>query len=414
LADQIQACLEEGAKGEGKNTQDKNTPFDLWIRTGVVCIGEDKQFLTVVLCNDRIIKIAEPMLDKETFPYRLLIWERREDSWAGVGIPELMETPQRGLNAAVRALMDNMGYAVGPQILFRKGKIQPKEGDDWKLRAYKFWEMLEDSLSISPDSNNKPFELVEFPSYLDSILPIIQYWLKMAEDTTGLPLLLQGQTKQEAVGVNQQLMNNSTTNLRLIIKRWDDITCRPMIQDFYDWCQLYGPKETHGDATVEAIGSSTMLVKELQMQALLQIGDRILQPVYGKSPSKWMDAFLEGFQIDPASLELSDEERQQLEAAANQPDPSIMVAQIRSETDIAVENIRKASDEFKAILKAQADSLAVSQAREKVETESATEITKAAIQAEAKPAPQGQPSAPTLEAEPVDVDAALQTLGFVE
>jgi hypothetical protein len=48
-----------------------------------------------------------------------------------------METPQRGLIASVRALMDNMGYSVGPQVLEMDGLIEPIDGEDTKLRPYK-------------------------------------------------------------------------------------------------------------------------------------------------------------------------------------------------------------------------------------------------------------------------------------
>ena len=363
------------------------------------------------------------MLESKTFPYRMLLWESREDSWDGVGIPERIETPQRGLNAAVRSLMDNMGYSVGPQVLEVEGLIEPAEGDDYKMRPYKKWRVAANLPGVGGlDDPTKALTFLEFPNYLNEIMPVIQYWLKMAEDTTGLPLLLQGQSQQEAVGVNQQLMNNSTTNLRLIVKNWDDKVCRPLIQDFYEWCQLYGPEEARGDATAVAIGSSTLLVKELQMQAMMQLGDRVLQPVYGISPKKWINSFLEGFQIDPAQLALSPEEQAQLEQAANAPDPKLVVAQVQAQVQLAVAEMQKASADLKMALDAQFKNLSIEQARDAVETQAAANITQEAMRQQAavqqpkdgaKPPSIPKPAAPRPEPMPeMSVDDALAALGL--
>lgn len=446
FAEQIQKCIDEGPKDSHGGKKDKNKSYDLWIRTGDVDLGclcsdivaeepgeapeEDEPqeqivFATVVLCNERIIKIAEPMLESKTFPYRMLLWESREDSWDGVGIPERIETPQRGLNAAVRSLMDNMGYSVGPQVLEVEGLIEPAEGDDYKMRPYKKWRVAANLPGVGGlDDPTKALTFLEFPNYLNEIMPVIQYWLKMAEDTTGLPLLLQGQSQQEAVGVNQQLMNNSTTNLRLIVKNWDDKVCRPLIQDFYEWCQLYGPEEARGDATAVAIGSSTLLVKELQMQAMMQLGDRVLQPVYGISPKKWINSFLEGFQIDPAQLALSPEEQAQLEQAANAPDPKLLVAQVQAQVQLAVAEMQKASADLKTALDAQFKNLSIEQARDAVETQAAANITQEAMRQQAavqqpkeesgaKPPSIPKPAAPRPEPMPeMSVDDALAALGL--
>ncbi len=442
FADQIEKCLEEGPKDARGNKRDKNKAYDLWIRTGDVDIsclckeeeeGEEMEedsmemevdeektvFATAIICNDRIIKLAAPLLDTKTFPYRMLLWEPREDSWDGVGIPERIETPQRGLNAAVRSLMDNMAYSVGPQVLEVEGLIEPIEGDDYKMRPYKKWRVTASMPGMGGiDDPTKALTFLEFPNYLNEIMPVITYWLKMAEDTTGLPLLLQGQTQSEAVGVNQQLMNNSTTNLRLIVKNWDDKVCRPLIQDFYQWCQLYGPDEAKGDAVAVALGSSALLVKELQMQAMLQLGDRILQPVYGISPKKWINALLEGFQIDPANLTMTEDEKAKLEAAANAPDPSIQVAQLNAQVQLAVAEIQRASTDLKSALDAQFKSLSIEQARDAVETQAAANITQEAMKqqtAAAQPKATTGAKTPTPKQEPLpemSVEDALSTLGL--
>jgi len=320
--------------------------------------------------------------------------------------------------------MDNMGYSVGPQVLEVEDLIEPKEGDDYQMRPYKHW-VAKTGIpgSGALDDPSKAMTFLQFPNYLNEIMPVIQYWLKMAEDTTGLPLLLQGQASTDAVGVSQQLMNNASTNLRLIVKAWDDCVCKPNIEDLYEWCQLYGPETARGDAKAIPLGSSTLLVKELQMQAMLQVLDRAVQPIYGLSPKRIMTGFLEGFQIDAENYRPDEQEMQQLQAAANKPDPRVESAQIQAQAQTVIAQIRDATDRLKIAIDAQAKALQVQQASDAVDTQASANIAQetlkqqgeherkgaeiAAVPPTTKPNGEAKPEEP-----PMDVDKALNTLGL--
>ena len=418
----IKQALEEGPQNEESSIKSKGSKksYCLWLRTGPiewVDNGEEKSlgFGVCTMLNDRIIKCAPFPLEKEYFPYHMLCWEPRDNSWAGIGIPEQMETPQRGLTASVRALMDNMGYSVGPQVLELDGLIEPIDGDDNRLRPYKRWRVKSGLPGVDAMSEAKnAMAFLEFPNYLQNIMPVIQYWMDMAERTTGLSLLLQGQAVTDAVGVSQQLMNNSTTNLRLIVKEWDDKVCRPLLTNFYEWVQLYGPEEARGDAVVEPLGSTTLIVRELQQQALLQISQQVLQPVYGVSPKKWMETYLEGFQIDMEQLALTEEERQQLEAAAQQPDPKVLAAQVEAQAEVYKADLKKEVDTLKLALEAQFKKLSLEQAQNEAQLKSDTALVQETIKGENSAAGENttapRPAKPAEK--PVNVDEALSMLGL--
>lgn len=417
----IKLALEEGPQNKkNKRNSGKKGSYSLWIRTGCIDWKDNNEeysagFGVVTLLNGRIIKSAPYSLETQSFPYHVLCWEPRDDSWAGIGIPEQMETPARGLIASVRALMDNLGYSVGPQILMLDNLIEPVDGEDYELRPYKRWKVKSGLPGVDAmEEAKKAMAFLEFPSLLDVIMPVIQFWMKMAEDTTGLSLLLQGQAVTDAVGVSQQLMNNSTTNLRLIVKGWDDKVCKPLMTSYYEWVQLYGPEEAKGDAVVEPLGSSVLVVRELQQQALLQIAQQVIQPIYGLSPSKWMAMYLEGFQIDAEVLALTEEERAKLDEAEKQPDPKILVAQIEAQASVYKADLQQEMERLKLALEAQFKRLSLEQAQEQAQLKSDTDITKQAMTA----ATQGQNSSgkpvesPSQSAQQADVKAALGALGL--
>lgn len=435
---QIDLCLDEGPKSpEKKNEKGTDKPkgsFELWVRTGTLeCKIKDETesfgFQVTTLCNDHIIKSEAFWLETPIIPYWALTWEPRDNSWAGIGIPEVIETAQRGLDSSVRALMDNMGYSVGPQVLELADIIEPAEGEDWEMRPYKRWRIksaLPGTEAVREAKDALSF--LEFPNYLNEIMPVIQYWIKMAEDTTGLSLLLQGQAVTQAVGVSQQLMSNATTNLRLVIKEWDDKTCYPMMTAFYEWSQLYGPDEVKGDAVVEPLGSSALIVRELQQQALLQIGDKTLQPIYGISPKKWMTMYLEGFQIDAETLAMTEEELTQLQEAEKEPDPRIVVAQIEAQAEVYKADLKKQVDLLTLTMEEEYNKFAAKQTTAANVLDAQVKLMQGLINKQPEgtvKAPeilnegqaQGQleappKSAPTVEGEAVDVDSALDELGL--
>jgi len=158
---------------------------------------------------------------------------------------------------------------------------------------------------------------------------------------------------------------------------------------------------------------------------LLQIGDRVVQPIYGLSPSKWMRTFLEGFQIDYDNLEMDEEERQKLEAAANAPDPKVIAAQIEAQANVMIAQIKDATDQLKIYVDAQAKGASVLQARDAVDTQAKTDLTQEMIRQEgakeqaklrgptgtpAKPSSSPKPAAP----EEMDIDSALNVLGLTQ
>jgi len=418
----------------------KKKSFEIWRRTGEVNVTKladehrglveaqlgsseatDRfEYLQLEFINDKLVKINALPTDSRQLPYRFLLWEERIDSPFGIGIPEQIETPQRGLNAAVRAAQDNLGYAVGFGLVYIEGVIEPLDGDDSQYRPYKIYRAVRDQLMALSGKEVNPkdaIQTLEFPNQLAQILPWINYWLQMAEQTTGLPLLLQGQKSSDSVGVTNALMGSSTTNLRLFVKHWDDDVCKPIITENYNWVQLYGPEEAQTDAVAQALGSSILVEKEIQQQAQLQLLDRAIQPAYKLSPATLAKRLVEGFGLNYDDVKATEEELAQLQAAAEQPDPAVQVAQIRAQTDLQVQQLKNQMDELKTMLDAQLAGKSIEQAREAVQTQGLANIAQETIRQEGKSDLQDRaaaldPENPLMVPEPEpSIDEALNELG---
>jgi hypothetical protein len=345
--------------------------FEIWTYTGDVSredletvgvkIPDDlESWLTtfsgvIVMCNSRIIKAMLNPLDTGDFPYDVFVWERMALSPFGVGVPYLMRYAQRTLNAAWRAMLDNMALSSGPQIIMNRKAVTPADGS-WNLTARKIWHMTGDN-----DDVQKAMMVFEVPSHQAEISNIIQIAQQFADEETSLPQIAQGEkgTAPDTVGGMSILMNSANTVLRRLVKQYDDQVTRPHIRRYYDWNMQYSTKEDiKGDFEIDARGSSVLIVRDQQQQAVMQMFEFAQNPTFGVyvDPMKLFKKGLEMNHLTPDDVMRSDAEIQQkMKEMAQQkapPDPRVQAAQITAQARLEETKIQ--NDGEKAYIDTQA------------------------------------------------------------
>ncbi len=352
LADQIDKCLTEGpckAEAEYKPTPDQmNDPemadkFEVWYYHGTAeaedlqaagcdCTGEEDPHLpaVVVMVNNRVIKAALNPLDTGAFPYDVMVWRKRSGHWTGIGVARQIRTPQRIVTAATRNMMDNAGIASGPMLVFRQGKVFAANRKN-ELAPRKVWYIAEDAEGM--EDATKAIGVIKVDMMVTELMEIIQLGLKLAEDVTGLPMLLQGQQGKapDTVGGMQMLNNNASAVLRRLARLFDDRITEPHVRRYYHYLLLYGEDDEKGDYCIDARGSSALVERDLQNQAIAQMGAIVVDPRFGLDPKKWMQEYLKSQRLDAKRFEYDDEEWQKIvENMAKGPqDPRLAIAQMR-------------------------------------------------------------------------------------
>jgi hypothetical protein len=361
MKDQLRKVLEEGPKKSATFQELKDEDqrdlardtYEMWTYWGEVDhddleaagvnVGDKDELRTmsacVVMINSTIVKAYINPLDGGDIPYDFFVWEKVSDSVWGYGIPYLMRAQQKVLNAAWRQMMDNAGVSSGPQIIVKAGAIQPAD-KQWQLSARKIWWATDDV-----DDVRKAFTAVEFNSYQGELANIIKMAMELADQETGVPMITQGEkgAAPDTVGGMQLLMNSANVVLRRIVKQFDDMVTKPHIRRYYDYNMLYNEnEEIKGDFTIDARGSSALLVRDIQNQAFLNLLAAGANPIYGMylDTQKLFEKALQAQHIDPAEVFKSEEEiekikEQQQQPQAQQADPRIEAAKIRAESDKA-------------------------------------------------------------------------------
>lgn len=300
---------------------------------------KDSVYAVVTMINDMPVRATINPLESGKFCYHAMPWRRRAGHWAGVGVAEQIRSPQRMVNAATRMMLMNAAKAAGSQIVMT-GAITPMDGN-WTIYPDKLWR-------LNPDATVKDvreaFITFQFPSAQKEMMGIIEYAFKLAEETSNIPLISQGQsgkTTPDTLGGQQLQDNNANQLLRSVGYMQDDMITEPVVLQSYEWLLLDPdvPDEEKGDFNINAHGSAAMVERYIQNQSMPMIQQMALNPAFGLDPKKVAKETIKSQRLDPREFSYTPEEQKKIDAQPKQPLPQIEAATINSKARIDAANI---------------------------------------------------------------------------
>lgn len=311
----------------------------------------------LVMVNDRVIG-ALPCWSDEDWPYDVVVYTEQDDTPHGKGLPHRLESQQRVVTAAWRQLMDNAGAAAGGQLVMLRNCIEPADGN-WQVSPMKIWLAKEDM-----DDVRKAFNMFEFSAHTEELLAIVDAALRMADQESNTPLLLQGDqgSAPDTVGGTTLLFNAASSPLRHRVKIFDDKITTPHLRRYYDW-MMNDPAvelEAKGDYEVTPRGSSVLVERDAQNVAAMNMAGLSQHPIYGPliamRAARSLRTIVKSMRLPvedwvPTDEEIEAKAKQDAKAAPPQ-DPKIATAQIAAEAKMAELADRKEEREFRAEIEA--------------------------------------------------------------
>jgi hypothetical protein len=299
---------------------------------------KDVSFGVLIMINDKIVGAMESWVADKTLPVDVWCWRKSDDSPYGYGLPDELEHQQRVVNSAWRQVMDNGRTSLGGQIVMKRGMVVPQNGS-YEIVPNKIW-LAKDDL----DDVSKAFSVFEFNSHLNELLAIANAAMQFADGEANMPQLMGGEkgTAPETVGGMVMLYNNANTVLRQRVKLFDDGITRPHISRYYDWKMANDPDpKIKGDFEVDARGSTALIERDIQNQALLNLANITNNARYAPHLRERdeLKAILKAFKINPEEIMKPEDQVEQEQAAAAEQgapqDPRVASAQIKAEVDMA-------------------------------------------------------------------------------
>lgn len=292
----------------------------------------------VWVCMGIVFKVGLNHMDTNELPYNVLTWEKDDSSIFGFGVPYRMRNPQKVMNASWRMVLDNAGLSTGPQLLVNRKLVEPANGR-WELSPRKVWWMTSSDPKFRADYAMQTFNIDSNQVYLTNIFEMAH---RLADEETSVPQMQMGSqsgdTQQPAMlktlGGTALWMSSNNIMMRRAVKNFDDDLLTPFITRFYDWNMQFNRKsEIKGDFTIDARGTSVLLVREMQSRNIQEFVGAAMAMPEGPSELKTrgvLKHMAKGMQLNAEDVMRSDDEYEAAveEAKTNPPtDPEMMKLQ---------------------------------------------------------------------------------------
>jgi hypothetical protein len=211
--------------------------------------------------------IMATLYDQALDKYKLFYYEKDETSLYGEGLARIMRHSQLAISAGARMVLDNAACVAGPQVEINWSLLTPGT-DINSFYSRKLW--FREGKGI--DAQYPALRVYNIDSHVEELLRIVDAFKQFGDEETTLPTWMIGQmVNNETAQATSGRMATITISIKDVVKNFDSFTERIM-RDMYAWNMEFNPRtDIKGDYSVKARGVSSLVMKEIRMQALTQL-----------------------------------------------------------------------------------------------------------------------------------------------
>ena len=195
-------------------------------------------------------------------PYFKASYEEVPGSFWGNGVTDLCRDVQSQCNVAARAIANNSGIASGPQTNVNVDRLPPGE-DITQMYPWKIWQTTSDPYG----SSAPPITFFQPASIAGELMQIYQFWSVLADEHTGVPRYMTGDSAAGGAGRTasgmSMMMGNAGKSIKQVISNIDTGARKPAIERLYFYNMKYSDDdELKGDVNIVVDGADVMVARE--------------------------------------------------------------------------------------------------------------------------------------------------------
>ena len=216
-----------------------------------------------------VIKAVLTPVPGEESPYHWFYFEKDESSIFGRGLPLIMRDSQMTICAAARMMLDNGAVCAGPQIEVNTDLIDDAQNID-EVFPFKIWARQGRNM----EAQYPAVRAITLDSHITEYLEIIKQFMDFADLETAFPtyMLIEPQKVGSETAQGASLRFGSTNITVKDIARNIDTFQASVITQMYAWNMEFTDDEgIKGDYSVQARGLSSLVAKEVRMNALTEL-----------------------------------------------------------------------------------------------------------------------------------------------
>ena len=247
-------------------------------------------------------------------PYNAFPYERNPYSFFGIGVAENMDDSQQIMNGHARMAIDNL--ALAGSLVFDVDESALVGGQSMDIYPGKVFRR-------QAGMPGQAIHGVKFPNTSNENMMMFDKFRQLADEQTGIPSYSHGQTgvqsmTRTASGMSM-LLGAASLNIKTVIKNIDDFLLKPLGEAYYQWNMQFfeGELDIQGDLEVHAMGTNSLMQKEVRSQRLTMFLQTAQNPAIAPfvKISKIVSELAYSLDLDPNEI-------------LNDPDEAAIMAQI--------------------------------------------------------------------------------------
>jgi hypothetical protein len=275
------------------------------------------------LIGQHVIKVQFSPSPRKRHPYFITSFEKVPGTPVGNGIPDLLSDVQDVTNATLRALVNNLSIASGPQVVINTDRLAPDEdGED--MYPWKRWRVTSDPMA---SNTQPPISFFQPQSNSQSLLETFQKFSDIADELSAIPKYMSGNSSggagRTASGL-AMLMGNASKILQTVAANIDRDIFDPLLSNLFDMIMLTDTSGMlTGEESIKVMGVSVAIQRETersrQMEFLHATANPIDNQIMGPTGrAKVLRAVSQGIGLDGDEIVPSEDEVKANAQAAQQ------------------------------------------------------------------------------------------------
>lgn len=223
------------------------------------------------LIGNYLIKVQLNPSPRRRHNYYITSWEKVPGTPIGNAIPDIISDIGEVMNATLRALVNNMSIASGPQVVINEDRMSGIDNSD-ELFPWKRWRTVNPTVS---GSTEKAVDFFNPQMNAQELLTVFNAFYGLSDDISAIPKYLAGNSPGGGAGRTASglamLMGNASKLLQTVCANIDRDVMYPNLQNTLDMVlltdetgMLTGQEEVVPKGTVVAMQKETMRARQLE------------------------------------------------------------------------------------------------------------------------------------------------------
>ena len=267
----------------------------------------DEVQINAWVCGEKLLRAVINPFTPPSLPYHAFPYERNPYSFFGIGVPENMVDSQQIMNGHARMAIDNL--ALAGSLVFDVDDSALVGGQSMEIYPGKIFRR-------QAGMPGQAIHGLKFPNTAPENMMRFDRFRQLADEQTGIPSYSHGQTgvqsmTRTASGMSM-LLGAASLNIKTVIKNIDDFLLKPLGEAFFHWNMQFVEEDIDivGDLEIEAMGTSSLMQKEVRSQRLTTFLQTAQNPAIAPfvKMSKLISELAFSLDLDPEEILNSPEE----------------------------------------------------------------------------------------------------------